>query len=170
MWVYIFIKLNCQNRIYINQYWLHAHAQNTYTHMTTDPFHKTNNALDKYPTMHNFVTEMCTHVGSHRNSRASLIWKKWRRCFLETYFWTCIVSDRLHCSHHKVLLPWIQGYLYGARSSRICIYRKYISHLVLSSATTLPAYMVQLIVLKTKWRTFCMHIQTHFLQCFFFCI
>ena len=26
------------------------------------PYHKSHNALDKYPTMHNFVTEMCTHV------------------------------------------------------------------------------------------------------------
>ena len=28
----------------------------------TDPSHKTHNASDKYPTMHHFVTEMCTHV------------------------------------------------------------------------------------------------------------
>ena len=27
-----------------------------------DPSHKSHNALDKYPTMHQFVTEMCTHV------------------------------------------------------------------------------------------------------------
>ena len=28
----------------------------------TNPFLKSHNALDKYPTMHPFVTEMCTHV------------------------------------------------------------------------------------------------------------
>ena len=27
-----------------------------------DPSHKSHNALDKYPIMHHFVTEMCTHV------------------------------------------------------------------------------------------------------------
>ena len=27
-----------------------------------DPFHKSQNASDKYHTMHHFVTEMCTHV------------------------------------------------------------------------------------------------------------
>ena len=27
-----------------------------------DPSHKSHNASDKYPTMHHFVTEMCTHV------------------------------------------------------------------------------------------------------------
>ena len=27
-----------------------------------DPFHKSHNALDKYPIMQHFVTEMCTHV------------------------------------------------------------------------------------------------------------
>ena len=27
-----------------------------------DQSHKSHNALDKYPTMHHFVTEMCTHV------------------------------------------------------------------------------------------------------------
>ena len=27
-----------------------------------DPFHKSHNALDEYPTMHHFVTEMCMHM------------------------------------------------------------------------------------------------------------
>ena len=27
-----------------------------------DPFHKSHNAPELYPTMHQFVTEMCTHV------------------------------------------------------------------------------------------------------------
>ena len=27
-----------------------------------DPSHKSHNALDKYPTMHHFVTEICKHV------------------------------------------------------------------------------------------------------------
>ena len=34
----------------------------TLVHTTTDPFHKPHNALDKYPTMYHFVTEMCTYV------------------------------------------------------------------------------------------------------------
>ena len=29
---------------------------------TIDPAHKSHNALGIYPTMHQFVTEMCTHV------------------------------------------------------------------------------------------------------------
>ena len=28
----------------------------------SNPFYKSHNSLDKYPTMHHFVTEMCTHV------------------------------------------------------------------------------------------------------------
>ena len=32
------------------------------TSSTIDPSHKSHNALDKFPTMHNSVTEMCTHV------------------------------------------------------------------------------------------------------------
>ena len=27
-----------------------------------DPSHKSHNALEKYPTMHHFETEMCTHT------------------------------------------------------------------------------------------------------------
>ena len=29
---------------------------------TTDPCHKSHNALDKYPTLHHFVAEMCTFL------------------------------------------------------------------------------------------------------------
>ena len=32
------------------------------THLALDPSHKSHNALDRYPMMHHFVTEMCTHV------------------------------------------------------------------------------------------------------------
>ena len=32
------------------------------SHYRIDPSHKSHNALENYPTMHNFVTEMCTHV------------------------------------------------------------------------------------------------------------
>ena len=32
------------------------------TRQWIDQSHKSHNALDKYPTMHHFVTEMCTHV------------------------------------------------------------------------------------------------------------
>ena len=36
----------------------HRHGSNH----TIDPSHKSHNASNKYPTMHHFVTEMCTHV------------------------------------------------------------------------------------------------------------
>ena len=34
----------------------------TYTDKTAQGSHKSHNALNIYPTMHQFVTEMCTHV------------------------------------------------------------------------------------------------------------
>ena len=36
----------------------HRHGSNH----TIDPSHKSHNALNKYPTMHHFVTEMCRHL------------------------------------------------------------------------------------------------------------
>ena len=41
--------------------WVSGHWGGSFV-MTTDQSHKSHNALDKYPTMHHFVTEMCTHV------------------------------------------------------------------------------------------------------------
>ena len=37
------------------------HANNMYN-VKINPFHKFLKASDNYPNMHNFVTEMCTHV------------------------------------------------------------------------------------------------------------
>ena len=40
----------------------HGSQGSVYNLLSIDPFYKFHNALDKYPTMHDFVTEMCTHV------------------------------------------------------------------------------------------------------------
>ena len=42
--------------------WSHNDMINYVQIRTKDPSHKSLNALDRYPTMRHFVTEMCTHV------------------------------------------------------------------------------------------------------------
>ena len=41
---------------------LHISRQLSYRGMCLGPSQKSHNALDRYPTTHHFVTEMCTHV------------------------------------------------------------------------------------------------------------
>ena len=38
------------------------HEMTNYKSTNLDPSHKSHNAFDKYPTMHQCITEMCTHV------------------------------------------------------------------------------------------------------------
>ena len=60
--LFCFTVVNNQLILYIPIRLLTALALGYSCNPTINPSHKSHNALDKYPRMHHFVTEMCTNV------------------------------------------------------------------------------------------------------------
>ena len=97
------------------------------------PSHKSHNASDKYPTMHHFVTEMCTHVhisvtkGCIVGHGTGALWDLCNRSIVSSLPQSCRIEFpgnqmRLHCLcgpagwiqyqldySHKVWQPWFQS-------------------------------------------------------------
>ena len=82
-----------------------------------DPSHKSHNALDKHPTIHHFVTEMCTHVHISVTKRCIVYDTS---VFVQHVYWLCRVSERL--SYMKKGFNYLQSAIAMLRNGRKCKY------------------------------------------------
>ena len=66
---------------------------------SVDPSHKYYNALDKYPTVHHFVTEMYTYIVGHRTD---VLWGLCSRCIENKTAWTQGMIDAKHACRYMI--------------------------------------------------------------------
>ena len=79
----------------------------------TDPSHKSHNASDKYPTMHHFVTEMCTHVHisvtkwCNVNIWTGAFWDLWDWFIVDPYYTGVLIALGVNIMAVDALAPCI---------------------------------------------------------------
>ena len=74
------------------QYLLQGRCCHPVTMDHIDPSHKSHNASNKYPTMHHFLTEMCTHAHFCYKMVHCWIWDRSIVGFMRLVYWRIIAS------------------------------------------------------------------------------